>query len=105
MDKSDSSSLSDFDLSFITNRSSYNLKSESSNLLASLYNDFINLTTDSIEDISSKVISSDTMNLSNISTNTTSSTIISNKDFSDNEIPEIEIIQYNTGKGGGKKVV
>ncbi|CAG8696877.1 14959_t:CDS:1, partial [Dentiscutata heterogama] len=73
---SDSSSLSNFDLSFITNGSSYNLKLEASNLSASLYNDFIDLTTDSIEDISSTVISLKTTNLSNISTNATSSTII-----------------------------
>ncbi|CAG8581517.1 11061_t:CDS:2, partial [Scutellospora calospora] len=87
------------DSSFITNESqstSYNniLRSESSNLSMSLYNNFIDLTTDLIESANSTITSSEITDLA-ISTNTTSSSIITNENLSDSEIPEIEIIDQD----------
>ncbi|CAG8828451.1 1416_t:CDS:1, partial [Racocetra persica] len=76
------------DSSFITDGSqiiSYNLKSDSSNLSTTLYNNFIDLATDSTENINSTITSSETTNLSNILANATSSTITSNENFSNNK--------------------
>jgi hypothetical protein len=90
MDRSDSSFLSDSNESQSTSYNSI-LRSESSNLSMSLYNNFIDLTTDSIESANSTITSSEITDLA-ISTNTTSSSIIANENLSDSEIPEIEIV-------------